>query len=267
MPNDDNLVPHAPPGFTLPHQIAMVTDAPPMYGHHQLDRFFSDVDTSGYVTPAVMSGATTPLHPASRSHSSDNLAGLTPMTPVISGVQEIPPEALQRRLSNLPETPPSRGQRNRSSNYSGGSETIGSPSPSSGGGGPSDGDHSSEVMEGHVAPTQTPATTFVRTPYRESCMSGDVEHIEYDVEELSRVPSYDTARGTPLRSTSYDQHGLPSYHAATSRPPSPTPQPQQSSRHGPQRLPQAHVHASNRESFSTSNNTSPNSVASNGRRL
>lgn len=49
--------------------------APPGYGEHRLDQLYSDVDTSGFQTPAdLASGLATPLGAISRNASVDNLA-------------------------------------------------------------------------------------------------------------------------------------------------------------------------------------------------
>lgn len=47
------------------------------------------------------------------------------------------------------------------------------------------------------------------------------QHIEYNTEALSRVPSYRTALSVPTRSLGITPGGLPDYETATSRPPSP----------------------------------------------
>ena len=82
------------PGIADPRAFAI--GAPPVYGEHQLDRLFGDLDTAGYMTPpGDASGAGTPFNSRSRTASIDNLASLDAMTSDSAAAM------LQNRLDNL----------------------------------------------------------------------------------------------------------------------------------------------------------------------
>lgn len=173
----------------------MIQQAPPLYGEHQFDQLYSEVDPAGYRTPGPASGSATPFGSLSRNVSSENLASMNALTN-----SDISVSVLQNRLSNLhasrsgrtsPESEPHgmNGSANRrlgaSGDYFGTSPVPGSPGLSRT---PSD-----EAEQDHVqSGTATPRPQFV------------------EVESLSRVPSYSTAVRTMVRPRDSD---LPDYQA------------------------------------------------------
>ncbi|RMJ26752.1 hypothetical protein PHISP_02352 [Aspergillus sp. HF37] len=173
----------------------LVQQAPPLYGEHQFDQLYSEVDPAGYRTPGPASGSATPFSSLSRNVSSENLASMNALTN-----SDISVSVLQNRLSNLhasrsgrtsPESEPhtTNGSANRrfgaSGDYFGPSSVPGSPGLSRT---PSD-----EAEQDHTqSGTATPRPQFA------------------EVESLSRVPSYSTAVRTMVRPRDSD---LPDYQA------------------------------------------------------
>lgn len=163
-------------------------NAPPIYGMHQMDELYSDIDPSGFMTPGgplslANSGANTPLYGHSRSGSAEDLASLAGMAQSHHGGASA--TALQHRLSNL-----DLNQRPRAARY------AASRHHSSGG----------------------------NTPYEEQhadYFPNTVNHHDYDMTALTRTPSYNTAVRTPP--VARIPEGLPTYEYATSRPSSPGP--------------------------------------------
>ena len=177
---------HDTAGPTVTERMA---EPPPTYGQHNLDAIFSGVGYSGYQTPAVVSGTATPAHAGSvsRSLSGDNIAGLsqTTATPAF-------PQDLTERLRNVSFQPTSSHTQQLDSAES-------SPQPSR------SGSASAAVPHGPVE-NHTQEASLSRT-------------VPYNMQQLERLTSYNTATRTPARSPTED--GPPSYEAATSRPPSP----------------------------------------------
>lgn len=69
------------PGLGGTDPSAFAVGAPPVYGEHQFDILYGDLDPAGYMTPAGgLSGAGTPLNSQSRRGSTDNLASLNTLT-------------------------------------------------------------------------------------------------------------------------------------------------------------------------------------------
>ena len=173
--------------------------APPLYGDHQFDQLYSDVDPSGYRTPGPVSGPATPFGGLSRNLSAENLAS---MNAALTST-DISASALHSRLSNLhanrlshpsppdPEGPPDV-RLNVPSDYFNGpssgstSHTPASPELSRR---PSD-----EVEHDH---DHIPSGTA--TPFHPQSM---------ELESLSRVPSYTTAMRSTVRMC---EPGLPDY--------------------------------------------------------
>ena len=178
--------------------------APPLYGDHQLDVLWSDIDANGYASPVNgLSGLNSPTQVWSRNASTENLASAEPgPQPPTSGV---PAQALQSRLTTLPgaagpnprdaarpSLPPSSSPHNDSPERD---PPRGRAALSNGDSGPP----ISRPVSGEGRSGSPPAMA--------------TEHIEYDTETLSKVPSYHTAMyaptGLPLSSD------LPDYEAAT----------------------------------------------------
>ncbi|KAJ4350437.1 uncharacterized protein N0V89_009058 [Didymosphaeria variabile] len=163
-------------------------NAPPTYGLHQLDSLYNDIDPSGFMTPGAhasygSSGATTPFYAQSRSGSAEDLASLN----AIAG-GGASATALQHRLQNLNLN--SQGSHSR---------LIPTRHHSSGGNTP---------LSRPDGVNHTPPTGYFDL------------HQDYDMEALTRTPSYNTAVRTPARTPISED--LPSYEIATSRPSSPS---------------------------------------------
>ncbi|KAI9673003.1 MAG: hypothetical protein M1817_003167 [Caeruleum heppii] len=170
--------------------------APPLYGAHQFDQLWSDVDSSGYRTPAMLlSGVNTP---DVRRGSYDTLAPLTPQQ------EAFPPQALRQRLSNLPHPDASRR-----------------PADQHGSNGSDDAQAAATAEERHSddGGRVQRRTLGVFTRRSSGSSDGDVSqgHVNRGAPsstDLSQVPSYTTAlRNPPRTPVSTD---LPGYAAATS---------------------------------------------------
>lgn len=235
LPIDDenNLVDQTP------HSARRAVDdlaqqAPPLYGEHQFDQLYGDVDPSGYRTPGLTSGPTTPFGTLSRNLSAENLASMNAVT-----TTDISASALHSRLSSL---------RNNRMSYNS----------------PMDHENHPEIRLGvptdYFGPSSgstshTPASPVLsRRPSDEGEHEHDREHEHVpsgmatpfqphsaELELLSRVPSYDTAMRSNTRSNvRVGDAGLPDYISAVGSE-NHTPTPPQS----PQR---AYVRDSNRGS-------------------
>ena len=158
MDEAGNLVQQTPQGATAEQVNAI---APPGYGQHILDQLYQDVDFTGYHTPVVTSGISTPLYSHSRAGSSDNLAAMAMSNAVA-------PSALASRLHNM-----SLESNNRDLAPSPGAGSEESPSVPL----------SRQNSDGNNSGPEAP------------------EHIDFpDLSELSKVPSYNTAVKAPVRS-------------------------------------------------------------------
>ena len=181
--------------------------APPLYGEHQFDQLYSEVDPNGYRTPGPGSGPGTPFGPLSRNISAENLASMNALTNT-----DISASALHSRLTSLTasrfgthpspnelphesptdaQTNPQRRQLNVHFDYFGPSSGSNSHSPAS----PELSRRPSDEVDHEAIPSG------MATPF----------HPQYaEVETLSRVPSYSTA----VRATvgGFDSN-LPDYNA------------------------------------------------------
>ncbi|KAI5289172.1 hypothetical protein KEM54_004292 [Ascosphaera aggregata] len=83
--------------------LSLQQQAPPLYGEHQFDQLYEEIDTTGYQTPAVISGGVTPFGTLSRNVSVENLAGMPGTGYGTSGgmTGNISAAMLQHRLNNL----------------------------------------------------------------------------------------------------------------------------------------------------------------------
>ena len=193
--------------------------APPMYGEHQFDQLYSEVDPSGYMTPAGgVSGIATPFYSQSTSASSENL---TSMDRVAAG--NFAPNVLQHRLNNLEIAEASRFTRDRSHALASGDIT-----PESG---PQEPGRGEDVPQSQFSgrsyfddPTNGTSRRSHSTPISRRVSEEDPwatipQHIEFSAAEMSKVPSYSTAlqsRATPINAN------LPNYQVAITTPiPSP----------------------------------------------
>ena len=181
-------------GTVLPSDqvSALENAAPPGYDAFQYDQVYSDLDYHHLTTPAT-SAPSTPAN-VSRSSSAANLAAL-------DGARDsqVSANTLQNSLNRLANPLINRRTQPSSSSLQERGEQ--------------DRNTTSHPLEGVAGP------------------SPDFLHLEYNNDELSRIPSYNTAVHT--RTTTPASTGLPSYDTATSRPPSPqNPSPQSSSPQG-----------------------------------
>ncbi|RAH42247.1 arrestin family protein [Aspergillus brunneoviolaceus CBS 621.78] len=178
--------------------------APPLYGEHQFDQLYSELDPSGYRTPGPGSGPGTPFGALSRNISVENLASMNALTNT-----DISASALHSRLSSLRanlHNHPSPPEHEHHSDTE--TRRLGVPpdyfGPSSGGSGSNS--HSPASPELSRRPSDEvidhdPIHSGMATPY----------HPQYaEVETLSRVPSYSTAVRTSVRPC---DSGLPDYQA------------------------------------------------------
>ena len=201
---------------------------PPQYGDHQFDQLYSDIDPSGYMTPAGgASGRGTPFQSRSRSVSTENLAS---MDGVASS--DFSASVLQSRLNNLDVAGSNRVARDRSHLSTSGDGTgAGSfevaraddagtpPNPP-----PCTGSSAPPGSNVGVNGPSTSAPVSRRVSEEDEVTSGAVtpQHIEYSAETLAKVPSYTTALQSNARTLVND--GLPTYQSATRTSP-PMPQP------------------------------------------
>lgn len=185
-----------------------------MYGEHQYDQLY-DCCQSGNITPfGNASGVNTPFYAASQPASTENLISMygTSSTP-------LHPQALQSRLNDLGER--QNGPATRAILSRPGSEddtrTVNSQMPESRDDlGPDYASHDRVERQAQrpsrlLRRSSTDGDPGARTPAPMPAW----QHIE----DLSRVPSYSTALQTPSRTPISAE--LPTYRAATSRPPSP----------------------------------------------
>ncbi|KAJ9640379.1 hypothetical protein H2199_005918 [Coniosporium tulheliwenetii] len=157
--------------------------APPGYGQHHFDQLWDNIDPSGYMTPGARSGINTPFYSQSRNGSAENLP-----LPVLDALIQSPTSAPH--------------------------------------GGPA-----ASALHSRLATLQDRGSSHSALPQRRPLAAhlgraappiAPQRLLGYDMEALARIPSYSTALRTPV-SSSPKAEGLPTYEAATSRPPSPNP--------------------------------------------
>lgn len=230
--NDQNEITNSSALSQMTPEHLDLSMAPPVYGEHRRDQPWRDIDPSGFMTPMDSSSeATTPDDGRSRSVSSENLEhlGLAAVNPSAHG--SLPAGVLRHRLSNLPDanasrrpihirgsSAPAESAASRSSPQSGRTSEEASTQPS----------EARSRSSGYFASRDTPATPLTgpessgsrRGSGQEGGIEGrhypespSEEHIEFDQETLSKVPSYQTAMrapaGTPVN------RDLPTYDTAT----------------------------------------------------
>ncbi|QIX01437.1 hypothetical protein AMS68_006954 [Peltaster fructicola] len=203
--------------------------APPQYGQHQLDQIFSDIDPAGYMSRPG-SGSNTPgdalAH--SRRASDENLQSLNGVA-----VGEMPshgsavPATLHSRLTNLqindvldPENARVPSQSSSGTGTPAGVTTgRGSPDRSFAGS-----RNRSSVLFATTAQSPIGSGLTSRRTSAEEETHNNLSLATYNLDDLSRVPSYNAALRTPIPATPFGDHP-PSYIDATSRPPSPSQRP------------------------------------------
>ncbi|KAL8941322.1 MAG: hypothetical protein Q9216_002307 [Gyalolechia sp. 2 TL-2023] len=186
------------------HPDAFAVRAPPLYGEHQLDTLYHDLDPTGYMTPAgSLSALCTPFS-QSRRGSVENLASMNTMT------TSVLPTALQNRLSSLDNTPAIQVFADQSvdmPNLSEGTSLAGAQLLSLN-------DSSHDIPNANENRQDAEITTSRRTSDHDS-ESSDAQHVEFSPEEMCKVPSYSTALRshpqTPINEVP------PTYQSATSQ--------------------------------------------------
>ncbi|EAW06591.1 arrestin family protein [Aspergillus clavatus NRRL 1] len=177
--------------------------APPLYGEHQFDQLYSEVDPSGYRTPGPGSGPGTPFGALSRNISSENLASMNALTSTDLSVS-----ALQTRLSNLHASRFSNPSPTEIDNHADseqrrlGISTADYFGPSSG-----SNSHSPASPELSRRPSDEGYRDHDHIP---SGMATPFHPQYAEVETLSRVPSYSTAMRSTVRPCDSE---LPDYQA------------------------------------------------------
>ena len=217
MPIDDdnNLIAQHPQSVGTTSAMDDLT--PPQYGDHQFDRLYSDIDPTGYMTPAGgPSGFNTPFTARSRSVSSENLASLDTVTE--GGLAA---NILQTRLNNLDVAGANRGGLNGIHDGShrlavgdtGDGSDISSANMSRRVS--SAGVDTNDQSEAYGHDDLNTSTDISRRASDEDNNAPNVvlpQHIEYSV-DLAKVPSYSTALQSQTRRPVND--GLPTYQSAT----------------------------------------------------
>ncbi|KAL4787705.1 hypothetical protein BJX76DRAFT_285754 [Aspergillus varians] len=169
----------------------LAQQAPPLYGEHQFDQLYSELDPSGYRTPGPTSGPGTPFGTLSRNLSAENLASMNAITDT-----DISASALHNRLINLDVHGHSRMSPSEN-DHPGVTSDQGPPSASQP---PSPG---SPELSRRVSDEvdHDPLPSGMATPFQ--------PHYS-ELETLSRVPSYSTAVRSSVRP---HDSGLPDYQA------------------------------------------------------
>jgi len=173
------------------NNTATTVSAPPQYGQHQLDELFSDMDPYGAMTRAPsLSGS-----PSGGSvHSNDEDAHEDTGEGVFGSPLEqhgsASPTMLRSRLARLAQNGASNGNSA----------------------------HNRDPSASHTPTFALSAATSRRGSHDES--NFEYRQSDYDIDGLSRVPSYGYALRTSGTATPHTP-GLPTYIEATSRPPSP----------------------------------------------
>lgn len=252
--NENNdLVDQTPVALRQALENDLTNSAPPLYGQHQFDQYYLEMDHTGYRTPGNFSTPGTPFGSLSRNISTENLntligqGGWQPMfEPSPANNQQangdVSPTALQNRLQNLRvsgsglvhsplvnedhHTDHNVSRHNSISHVSSAirgyfdSETNGTSLPPS------------QQMSPHPSPGPLAgdgASNSIRSGRGSRDGSTDLSRPNsgedhgahtpiphyHEIEDLARIPSYSTAVRTLAR-TPYSGTDLPSYGAAVS---------------------------------------------------
>ena len=208
MNNEQELV----AGQSTVNTLANEMLPPPMYGKHFGDQIYNEIDIQYLMTP----GPSGPVTPSDISRSGSGV-GLNVMDGTLDN--QVALNTLRNRLSGLTTGPAREPSDNSATGHQSSQESIDEPSEA----------HSSDFnASGYFStlrnnPAVPPAcsrpnssgrsspfvTTGIQTPV----------HLEYNSDELCRVPSYRTAVTSNMRTTWSSD--LPSYQKAISRPVTP----------------------------------------------
>lgn len=241
--NDNNeLIDQTPVAALRAVENDLTHQSPPLYGDHQLDQMYSDVDFNGYRTPGNFSTPGTPFGSHSRNISSENLPTLDANTIADSGAVtngmrsgDVSASALRHRLQDLRSGPSPLANESLSGNPDISPYASRRSSAINGG---QNGDYFSSENSSRRSRSRSSANrSRSHTPGRDHSSIGsaanlsrrtsdeDYNHLpsgaqtpgpQYlEVEYLSRVPSYSTAVRASAR-TPYSGPDLPSYGVATS---------------------------------------------------
>ncbi|KAL4915214.1 hypothetical protein BDW62DRAFT_212835 [Aspergillus aurantiobrunneus] len=169
----------------------LAQQAPPLYGEHQFDQLYSEVDPSGYRTPGPGSGPGTPFGTLSRNLSAENLASMNAITNT-----DISASALHHRLVNLD----AHGHSQHSASEQ---DHLGVPSDHGAPSGSNPQSRGSPELPRRASDEvdHDPLPSGMATPFQ--------PHYA-ELETLSRVPSYSTAVRSSVRP---QDSGLPDYRA------------------------------------------------------
>lgn len=232
----------------------LTNSAPPLYGQHQFDQYYSEMDHSGYRTPGNFSQPGTPFGSISRNISSENLNALAnhggrqmnidstlsaSQTPNGTTANDVSPVALQRRLQNLRVSGTMTSPLVMEDHYSDHNSDVDSTrrhssnpavdyfAPEDNGSAPQSQGHSPNpslglqvgdepgcLANGNFI-SREGSTDLSRPSSGEEQAGTRTPAPHFDqIEDLARIPSYTTAVRTPAHS--YSGADLPSYGAAMS---------------------------------------------------
>ncbi|KAK4128494.1 hypothetical protein N657DRAFT_652161 [Parathielavia appendiculata] len=207
MPLDEqgNLVRQLPNGASR----EAATVAPPAYEHHRLDQLYEDIDPVSLHSPVGgRSGVSSPFRGHSRAGSTENLPGL------LSQGTPIQPDLLAYRLHSM-----SLEQRHRTTSWNSNLSAAGAGSRTDSATHPGD--------DSHMSPPPTAPLTRHNSGDEPSGPDTPPEHVDFpEIAELCKVPSYQTAVKTPVKTLVPDVFALPDYQTALSTPSSPPRSPQ-----------------------------------------
>jgi arrestin-related trafficking adapter 4/5/7 len=224
---NNDLVDQSPQAGRAAVENDLNNSAPPLYGEHTLDKLYSEVDPSGYLTPGIaLSNPGTPyLH--SRQASHENLRSLNALTNGSTGTStpngdSVSAAALQYRLQNLHvngptsgedldiQIHPASGEASRrgsephidSGDYFSGHDSSASHSHPVASPNDANASSSSASMSRRVSEEDEVPASGARTPFPQYA----------HMEDLARVPSYSTAVKAPApRRVSASAPDLPTY--------------------------------------------------------
>ncbi|CBF74562.1 hypothetical protein AN4170.2 [Aspergillus nidulans FGSC A4] len=194
--DDNNNLVDSSPQTTQRALDDLAQQAPPLYGEHQFDQLYSEVDPSGYRTPGPGSGPGTPFGTLSRNLSAENLASMNAITHT-----DISASALHHRLVNLDL----RGHGRVSASEH---DHLGVPSDN----GPPSGSNthgSNTHAPGSPELSRRASDEDVHDNIPSGMATPFIPH-SAELETLSRVPSYSTAVRSSVRPHDSD---LPDYQA------------------------------------------------------
>lgn len=195
--------------------------APPVYGRHRLDQIYSDIDPTVYMSRAGSApGTPGGLFAQSRRGSQDHSTSLNGIAvsdhgdPSLHAHGSASPSVLHSRLTDLQLRDPTLAAQTSGANLSGSPSGGTSPAP-----GLADSPYfasASAAVSAAQSPhiTSNPATSHPNT----------LPTQDYNLSDLSRVPSYNAALRTSGSVTPFID-GPPTYVQATSCPPSPQSRP------------------------------------------